>query len=87
MFIEWTLILFTLVGFTPSVINNFKSNLCSYIFEDLVCVNLSILAKYTQIRSRKIYLNKLDLNRAFLLEMLWEMLWEIVAGKSCRKIL
>ena len=96
VFIEWTLILFTPVGFTPSVIKNCKSNLCNYIFEDLVCVNLSILAKFTQTRSRKIYLNKLDLNRAFLLEILREnvvgkccrkILWENVAGKCCGKML
>ena len=29
VFIEWTLILFTPVGFTPSVIKNCKSNLCN----------------------------------------------------------
>ena len=52
-----------------------------------MCVHLSILAKFTQTRSKKIYLNKLDLNRAFLLEMLWEMLWENLVGKYCGKIL
>ena len=61
-----------------------------------MCVNLSILAKFTQTRSRQIYLNKLDLNRAFLLEILEEnvvgkscmkILWENIAGNSCGKIL
>ena len=37
-----------------------------------MCVNSSILAKFTQTGSRKIYLHKLDLNRAFLLEILQE---------------
>ena len=38
-----------------------------------MCINLSILAKFTQTRSRKIYLHKL-----------WEF---FLAGNSCRKFL
>ena len=52
-----------------------------------MCVNLSIFAKFTQTRSRKFYLHKLDLNRVILLESCGKILQAILAGKSCRKLL
>ena len=56
-----------------------------------MCVNLSIFAKFTQTRSRKFYLHKLDLNRVVLeescLKFLRENLAGILAGKSCGNFL
>ena len=52
-----------------------------------MCVNLSTFCKFTQTRSKKIYLHKLDLNRVILQDSWRKLLWEIVAGKSCGKIL
>ena len=52
-----------------------------------MCVNLSIFAKFTQTRSRKFYLHKLDLNRVVLEESCLKFLRENLAGNSCRKIL
>ena len=49
-----------------------------------MCVNLSVLAQFTQARSRKIYLHMLDLNRAILLKMLWEILYRRSCGTSSR---
>ena len=52
-----------------------------------MCVNLSIFAKFTQTRSRKFHLQKLDLNRVILQESCGKFLQEILAGKYCWELL